>query len=194
MPRTAPAKAIEPAAADAAALAALGFAHAPVALCVTRHRVIAACNPAFSALFGHAAPALVGQSIAMLYPSPQEFRRIGQRGYPRMRQGGRYEDERLMRRADGELIWCRVRGLSPDATAPAREAVWAFDRVAHSGQLTATLSPREREVVAQLAAGHTSKEIARLLALSPRTVDMHRARLLRKFGVRSTAQLLAALA
>ena len=191
MPRTAPA---EPAEAAEDALAALGFAHAPVALCVTRHRVIAACNPAFAALFGHPAPELVGQSIAVLYPSPQEFRRIGQRGYPRMRQGGRYEDERLMRRADGELIWCRVRGLSPDAAAPAREAVWAFDRVAHSGQLTATLSPREREVVAQLAAGHTSTEIARLLSLSPRTVDMHRARLLRKFGVRSTAQLLAALA
>lgn len=173
---------------------AIGFEHAPVALCVTRHRVIAACNQRFCALFGYEASALVGQSMALLYPSRQEFRRIGQRGYPRMRQGGRYEDERLMRCASGELVWCRVRGLSPDAAAPAREAVWAFDRVAHSGQLTATLSPREREVVAQLAAGHTTKEIARTLALSPRTIDMHRARLLRKFGVRSTAQLLAALA
>lgn len=176
------------------ATAALGFEHAPVALCITRHRVIAACNGAFADLFGHEAQALVSQSMAVLYPSRQEFRRIGQRGYPRMRQGGRYEDERLMRRADGELIWCRVRGLSSDAAAPAREAVWAFDRLTHAAQATAALSPREREVVAQLAAGLTTKEIARLLALSPRTIDMHRARLLRKFGVRSTAQLLAALA
>lgn len=177
-----------------AAPAALGFELAPVALCVTRHRVIAACNAAFCTLFGYSAAALLGRSIAVLYPSRQEFRRIGQRGYPRMRQGGRYEDERLMRCADGTLVWCRVRGHSGDAAAPAREAVWSFDRLAHAGQATDRLSPREREVVAQLAAGHTSKEIARLLGLSPRTVDMHRARLLRKFGVRSTAQLLAALA
>jgi DNA-binding CsgD family transcriptional regulator len=33
-----------------------------------------------------------------------------------------------------------------------------------------------------------------VLDLSPRTVEMHRARLLRKLGVRSTAQLLARLA
>ncbi len=54
------------------------------------------------------------------------------------------------------------------------------------------LSPREREVMAQLATGQTAKEIARTLGLSPRTVEMHRARLLRKLGVRTTAQSLAA--
>ena len=53
---------------------------------------------------------------------------------------------------------------------------------------------REREVVTQLAHGLTSKQIARELGLSPRTVEMHRARLLRKLGVRSTTQLLAHLA
>ena len=58
----------------------------------------------------------------------------------------------------------------------------------------ARLSPREREVVTQLAHGLTSKQIARELGLSPRTVEMHRARLLRKLGVRSTTQLLAHLA
>lgn len=55
------------------------------------------------------------------------------------------------------------------------------------------LSPREREVVTRLASGMTSKEMARELGLSPRTVEMHRARLLRKMGVRTTAQLLAEL-
>lgn len=55
------------------------------------------------------------------------------------------------------------------------------------------LSPREREVVTRLASAMTSKEMARELGLSPRTVEMHRARLLRKMGVRTTAQLLAEL-
>ena len=174
--------------------ALIGFEWSPVALCVTRQRVIVACNSAFGALFDYRVDELVGESIAVLYPSREEFRRIGQRGYPSMRQGRRYQDERLMRRRDGELVWCRVTGQATDADVPAREAVWAFERVEHAVGAVASLSPREREVVTQLAAGHTSKEIARLLALSPRTVEMHRARLLRKLGVRTTAQLLARLA
>ncbi len=175
------------------ATVAIGFDWAPVALCMTRKRVVAGCNRAFARLFGYPVEALVGQSIAILYPSRQEFRRIGQRGYPRMRQGRVYRDERLMRCRDGGLIWCRVTGQATDADAPAREAVWAFEQMHHATHSTALLSPREREVVTQLAAGLTSKEIARLLALSPRTVEMHRARMLRKLGVRSTAQLLALL-
>jgi PAS domain S-box-containing protein len=174
--------------------ATIAFESAPVALCLTRQRVVACCNRAFGALFGYEVRELVGQSIAMLYPSQQEFRSIGQRGYPRMLQGRRYQDERLMRRRDGELIWCRVSGLATNATAPAREAVWAFEQIPHAARSTELLTPREREVVAQIAAGRTSKEIARLMSLSPRTVEMHRARLLRKLGVRSTPQLLALLA
>jgi PAS domain S-box-containing protein len=172
-------------------IATTGFEGAPVALCVTRQRVIAGCNPAFADLFGYRQDEMLGQSIAMLYPSLQEFRSIGQRGYPRMRKGKRYEDERLMQRKGGELIWCRVSGLSTHADAPALEAVWSFERMPHAPRSADLLTPREREVVAQLASGLTSKETAKAMGLSPRTVEMHRARLLKKFGVRTTVQLLA---
>lgn len=170
-----------------------GFAFAPVALCVTQERVIAACNAAFAKLFGYEVPALVGQSIAVLYPSAQEFHRIGERGYPQMKRGGRYQDERLMQRKDGAMIWCRVSGQAADAGAPASKAVWAFEPMHRPAGLTDRLSVREREVVAYLAQGLSSKDIARRLELSPRTVEMHRARLLRKLNVRSTAHLLAML-
>lgn len=170
----------------------IGFQFAPVALCVTQKRVIVACNRAFLALFGFDVTALVGQSMALLYPSQQEFRRTGQRGYPSMRAGRAYRDERIMRRRDSSLLWCRVSGCSTDPQAPARESVWAFEPLEHAVGPSTALSPREREVMAQLATGQTAKEIARTLGLSPRTVEMHRARLLRKLGVRTTAQLLAA--
>lgn len=171
----------------------LGFDHAPTALCLTQRRSVTACNQAFLALFGYGAHALLGQSIAVLYPSPQEFRRIGQRGYPSMQRDGQYQDERLMRCADGALIWCRVRGRALDAKTPATAAVWSFEPVAQVLPDAQRLSPREREIVARLAQGLTSKEMARELVLSPRTVEMHRARLLKKLGVRSTPQLLAKL-
>ncbi|MDX5402386.1 MAG: helix-turn-helix transcriptional regulator, partial [Rhodobacterales bacterium] len=56
-----------------------------------------------------------------------------------------------------------------------------------------TLTPRERQVVTWLARGKTSKEIAQVLGLSPRTVEDVRARLMRKFDVRNTGLLLARL-
>jgi FixJ family two-component response regulator len=54
----------------------------------------------------------------------------------------------------------------------------------------ARLSPREREVLAQVVRGLTAKEIARVLALSPRTVETHRANLAAKLETESLAQLI----
>ncbi|MFC5287033.1 ATP-binding protein [Actinokineospora guangxiensis] len=51
------------------------------------------------------------------------------------------------------------------------------------------LSPRELEVARLLAGGHTNREIAEVLFLSPRTVEQHAARVLRKLGVGSRTQL-----
>jgi DNA-binding NarL/FixJ family response regulator len=54
----------------------------------------------------------------------------------------------------------------------------------------ASLSPRERDILEAIIAGETSKETARRLALSPRTVEVHRAHILKKLGARNTADLL----
>jgi pimeloyl-ACP methyl ester carboxylesterase/DNA-binding CsgD family transcriptional regulator len=51
-----------------------------------------------------------------------------------------------------------------------------------------TLTPRQREVMALVAAGHTDKEIARALALSPRTVEMHVAHALAALGARNRSE------
>ncbi|MEB3299730.1 MAG: response regulator transcription factor [Candidatus Sericytochromatia bacterium] len=57
--------------------------------------------------------------------------------------------------------------------------------------LIATLTPREREVLALLAAGHTNREIADQLAIGLRTVETHRARLQDKLGLQGRASLQA---
>ena len=54
----------------------------------------------------------------------------------------------------------------------------------------AQLSPREREVLGLIVAGLTNKEIGRSLALSPRTVETHRANLFGKLEASSLAQLI----
>jgi FixJ family two-component response regulator len=53
----------------------------------------------------------------------------------------------------------------------------------------APLSRRERDVLAQLVSGATSKEVARQLGISARTIEGHRANIKKKIGVRNTAEL-----
>ncbi|HMO51187.1 MAG TPA: response regulator [Kiritimatiellia bacterium] len=52
----------------------------------------------------------------------------------------------------------------------------------------ATLTPRERQVLELLAQGLSSQKMAKKLRLSPRTVEMHRLRMMRRLGVKNTAQ------
>ncbi len=51
------------------------------------------------------------------------------------------------------------------------------------------LTPRLREVLQLVAEGHTTKGIARILGTSPKTVENHRGRLMRRLGVRDVAGL-----
>ena len=51
------------------------------------------------------------------------------------------------------------------------------------------LAPREREVLKLLAEGDTSRGIAHLLSISPRTVETHRRNIMRKLGLHSVAEL-----
>ncbi len=58
----------------------------------------------------------------------------------------------------------------------------------------ATLTPREREVMDLIVAGHYNKVIADKLGIVPRTVEFFRARIFEKMGVKSAIQLASLLA
>lgn len=58
-----------------------------------------------------------------------------------------------------------------------------------AGVNPSVLTAREREIARLVARGLSSKEIARQLDLSPRTVENHRAALMQKLAVRDTARL-----
>jgi PAS domain S-box-containing protein len=172
----------------------LAFDLAPVGLCVSRNRVIQICNRAFATIFRFTPDELKGQSLAPLYISEAEFRHIGERAHAIMERTGTYSDERIMRRRNGEWFWCHVSGQALDRRDPFICAVWTFEDISAKRPVSIRLTSREREIGQLLIAGKTSKQMAKSLGVSPRTVDGHRARLMRKFDVRTAGELISRLA
>jgi two-component system, LuxR family, response regulator FixJ len=79
-----------------------------------------------------------------------------------------------------------------------REAIEAWERRREGGGSDVlsmpfpgrdSLTPREREVLAQIAAGASNKEAGRHLGISPRTIEVHRARIMEKLGAKNAADL-----
>jgi len=109
-----------------------------------------------------------------------------------MRDTGRYNDERIMKRANGDLFWCRARGQSQDVAKPFAHCVWSFVDLSDNRPMR-PLTRRERQVAMMLSQGLTTKEIAADLVLSPRTIEVYRSKLLRKFEAKNGLELLAKL-
>jgi two-component system response regulator NreC len=93
----------------------------------------------------------------------------------------------LKDRADSELLEAVSRAArGEEYVSPCVAAALGVLRRAVGGD---ELSPREVEVLRLIALGHTSVEIASELRVSRRTVETHRARILRKLGCRTRADL-----
>ena len=52
-----------------------------------------------------------------------------------------------------------------------------------------SLTPRERDVLQEITGGASNKEAGRRLGISPRTIEVHRARIMEKLGARNAADL-----
>ncbi|MEZ5615768.1 MAG: response regulator [Rhodocyclaceae bacterium] len=85
---------------------------------------------------------------------------------------------------DNELVDRVIRAMEFDASrrAPAPNAVEVAARLA-------LLTPREREVMERILAGRYNKVIADELNIAMRTVEVHRARIFEKMGVKSAVEL-----
>ncbi|MBW5826932.1 response regulator transcription factor [Yersinia kristensenii] len=70
------------------------------------------------------------------------------------------------------------------------QALVAYKQQASYQQLFNQLSAREREVATLIIQGETSKQVAHILSISPRTVEAHRANIFAKLEVNSLASLI----
>jgi PAS domain S-box-containing protein len=167
----------------------LAFDLAPVGLCLSRHRTMVDCNQSLCEMFGTSRELLLGQSFQLLYPSADEYERTGARIALNLNRSGTYADNRIMKRANGETFWCHVTGRALNPATPHEAGIWSFEDLSSRRPVKAELTAREREVAAHLMDGLTSKEIGKVLGISHRTVEIYRARLMRKYKAATTADL-----
>lgn len=167
----------------------LAFDLAPVGLVLSRNRTMVDCNRHVCEMFGASREVLMGQSFQILYPSADEYERLGAHMAPILNAKGHYADNRVMKRANGELFWCHVSGRALNRDDPHASGIWSFEDLSSQRPVRAELTGREREVAARLLEGLTSKEIGKALEISHRTVEIYRARLMRKYQASTTADL-----
>ncbi|MFZ1348680.1 MAG: LuxR C-terminal-related transcriptional regulator [Tabrizicola sp.] len=171
----------------------LAFQHAPDATLVLAERVILRASFRVEAVFGWTPRELEGQSIRLLYPGQTDYELIGDRARRAMGATQVYRDERFMRRKDGQVVWMEGHGTALERDDPQRLAIWTYRPLETGGAGAGPLTPTEKRIARYLVNGFTSKEIALAVGSSPRTVEVHRANMIRKMGVRNSFELVSRL-
>ena len=84
-------------------------------------------------------------------------------------------------------------GRALDRADPHAAGIWSFEDLSSRRPVKAELTAREREVAGLVMKGLTAKQTAKALGISPRTVEVYRARLMRKYGASSSVDLVQRL-
>ena len=91
-----------------------------------RERHVVSTNRRFDELFGYPEGALVGDRLAVLFPSDDDFQRGEAACMPVLTAGRDFTGELQFRRRDGSLFWCMVSGRMLDAERPDEGSIWVF--------------------------------------------------------------------
>ncbi|WYX26133.1 LuxR C-terminal-related transcriptional regulator [Achromobacter xylosoxidans] len=171
-------------------LTLLAFKESPAPQVICSARKISECNHSFANLFGYTRRELVGKSILQLYPRFPIFTRSASAASNTWKAIATTKTSASCSTAAARCSG-RARGITLTPEDPFDLMIWSFERIAENCLRTANLTRREREISAYVANGLSCKEIAMRLDISYRTVEVHRARIMRKLDAKNTAELVS---
>jgi diguanylate cyclase (GGDEF)-like protein/PAS domain S-box-containing protein len=99
-----------------------------------REKRVVSTNRRFDELFGYAEGELVGDSVAVLFPSVEDFEQGSAGRMHLLAERTGFSEERQFRRRDGSLFWCIVSGRALDPERPDAGSIWVYADVSKRRQ------------------------------------------------------------
>jgi diguanylate cyclase (GGDEF)-like protein/PAS domain S-box-containing protein len=122
--------------------------NAPVGILFTRRRLLAQANAQCAAIFGYALDELIGQPAMMLYPDEMAYAKLGSQAAGVLATGELFQTDYEMRRKDGSLVWCRLRGRAVYPQRPNDGTLWTIEDISDERRINQALAGRTRELTA----------------------------------------------
>lgn len=106
---------------------------------VTPDRKLRRFNRKLTEIFGYTENELQGCSSVILYPSEADFVKFGKEVIPLFMKGEIFTTERLLRRKNGQLFWCRLLGKSIDDLDLSKGFIWTLDDITEKKHIEESL-------------------------------------------------------
>jgi PAS domain S-box-containing protein len=115
--------------------------NASLGIALTRDQAFQMVNPAFEAMLGWPDGSIVGQPGAVVWPSVEAYREIGERIGPKLAAGEQIEVECEVRRRDGSTFLCRMLARAVDPSHPSRGGtIWVVEDITEKRRLDEALA------------------------------------------------------
>lgn len=131
------------------------FRAMPVGIGAATNRVLTRVNPFLCDMLGYSADELVGKSVRILFPTDEEFERVGRDAYADLRAHGSGAVETIVRRKDGKLLNVFLSSTQLRTDNDSTEVTFNFIDVTKSRRIEQEIIAKNRE----LSALHRISEI-----------------------------------
>ena len=119
----------------------------PAGVCFLNKRNLLFVNTNFDLIFGYEIGTTIGMKTAAFHSCIESYERIGQEAYTAIAAGGIYSTEVEMKRRDGSLFWCCIRGQAINAENPGDGSLWMLQDITERKASEAEKLALERQIL-----------------------------------------------
>ncbi len=105
------------------------FDNAAAGIAFARERVIQRINHRFAEMFGYDSGELAGKSTEVLYPTREDYEKLGREAYPELAKGGIYRADVQFKRKDGSLFRAHLTGRTVSRDKGGTESIWVLEDI-----------------------------------------------------------------
>ncbi|MEI8288857.1 MAG: PAS domain S-box protein [Verrucomicrobiota bacterium] len=117
----------------------------PTGIAFLKGRQVVSANLTFDRIFGYAHGETVKLTTVAFYADPQDFERVGRKGYAAMARGETFRIELPMRRQDGSVFPCCLTGRAINPQNPAAGSIWQLEDITDRKRIELALAESEKK-------------------------------------------------